>query len=284
MKSKRLSWRVLFTLMGNLILVFFLIAIFVTETKLGSSSIIDQSDFIQYMEDKGCSLVDVQKQENYPGVDTYLVTSENSCPYLVSYAVFDDQDRQNKFFEPLRNEILSEKGNFIARRSIEFPPKYLEYSASSSDFYKIVTLNQNSVLYASADSAHKADIMTLFKTFNYYCPDTIFYALSCFLITLSIVFIVSFWKIEKKIRNKGWVILIPFYNIGCLTKDIFGSAWYMLLLLVPIVNFFVIPAFFYKVGKVFKKSTLYCIGLIFLPTIFLPLLAFDDSKYNVDRG
>lgn len=283
MKFKRLSWRVCFTLIGNLILVFCLITIFVSQTKMQPPSIIDQGDFIQYMEDKGCSLADVQEKENYSGVETYLVTSKDSCPYLVSYTVFNDQDWQNNFFVPLRNEILNEDGHPIARRSIEFPPNYLEYSASSDD-YKIVTLNQNSVLYASADSAYKTNIITLFKTFNYYYSNTIFYILGCFLLVISILFLVSFWKIEKKIRNKGWVILIPFYNIGCLAKDIFGSVWYALLLFVPIVNFIFLFVFLYETGKVFKKSNRYCIGLMFLPTIFLPLLAFDDSKYNIDRG
>ena len=100
MKFKRLSWRVCFTLIGNLILVFCLITIFVSQTKMQPPSIIDQGDFIQYMEDKGCSLADVQEKENYSGVETYLVTSKDSCPYLVSYTVFNDQDWQNNFFVP----------------------------------------------------------------------------------------------------------------------------------------------------------------------------------------
>ena len=99
------------------------------------------------------------------------------------------------------------------------------------------------------------------------------------IVIIFIIFFVSIYKIEKKIRNSN-VGLIPFYNIWCLSNDVLGSPWYSLLLLVPIGNFVFITMFCNNMAKVFNKMESYGIGLMLLPTIFLPLLAFDDSVYT----
>ena len=54
------------------------------------------------------------------------------------------------------------------------------------------------------------------------------------------------WGIEKKIRNKGWIALIPFYNVWSLFKDILGSGWYFLLMFIPIINFIFIIIILYN--------------------------------------
>ena len=92
--------------------------------------------------------------------------------------------------------------------------------------------------------------------------------------------IVSMWGTLKKTRNKGWISLIPFYNIGCLSKDVLGSAWYSLLLLVPIGNVIFMFMLYYNLAKVFNKKSYYCILMMFIPTVLWPLLAFDDSEYD----
>lgn len=100
------------------------------------------------------------------------------------------------------------------------------------------------------------------------------------LLIILLIFIVSIWKLEKKIRNKGWIALIPFYNIGCLTKDILGSYWYALLLVIPIGNVAFLYLLYYYMGQAFKKSDTYCMLLMFFPHIVCPLLAFDNSIYS----
>ena len=95
--------------------------------------------------------------------------------------------------------------------------------------------------------------------------------------------IVSMWGTLKKTRNKGWISLIPFYNIGCLSKDVLGSAWYSLLLLVPIGNVIFMFMLYYNLAKVFNKKSYYCVLMMFIPTVLWPLLAFDDSEYDSSR-
>ena len=95
-----------------------------------------------------------------------------------------------------------------------------------------------------------------------------------------IISLASMWGIEKKIRNKGWISLIPLYNIGCLSKDILGSFWLFLLLFIPGVNIIYLFTLLYNIGKSFGKSNSYCILMMFLPSVLLPLLAFDNSSYK----
>ena len=280
MKIKFIPKKYLFSLISNFVLFFSLFSFLLMIMK-EMPSVISANDFTQYMKEQGCSIINVQEQANYPGVDTYLVVSQ-SCPYLASYLVFHDKDQQNMFFSSLKKEVFSTSTpQFVTYKEIQLP-NYQEYSVASNQ-YKIVTQNQNSILFASGNSKDRTAILSLFQEFNYHYANNIFYFLGIFLFTIILIFLVSFWKIEKKIRNKGWIVLIPFYNIGCLVKDVFGSVWYVLFLFVPIINLFFILAFLYRLGKVFKKSNRYCIGLMFLPTIFLPMLAFNDSKYNIDR-
>lgn len=234
------------------------------------------------MENKGCNLIDVQNKENYLGVDTYLVTDENSCPYLISYTRFLPEYSFDDFFDVLEEDVVNGNSNVYEKKYLKknLLYKYYEYS-TSGDYYKIVTLNKNSILYASADIKYKNEVIDIFEDFNYINDiknneiSYIFYAV--FLVI--IINIISLWKIEKKLRNKGWVVLIPIYNIICLSKDVLGSSLYALLLLVPIGNIIFIFVLYYKLGKLFNKSNLFSLLLTLFPIIFLPILAFDNLDY-----
>lgn len=149
------------------------------------------------------------------------------------------------------------------------------------DFYKAIVHNDNSVLYASGAKNYKEEIVNIFKDFNYKYElnaqglKVLWYSLYILLF----IFIVSMWGTLKKTRKKGWISLIPFYNIWCLSKDVLGSPFYSLLLLLPIVNTVFMFIFYYNMGKVFSKNDSFCVLLMFFPSICWPLLAFDDSKY-----
>ena len=91
--------------------------------------------------------------------------------------------------------------------------------------------------------------------------------------------LVATWKIFEKVNIPGWKALIPIYNIFVLFKITWGSGWYMLLILIPIVNFVVGIITAIKLGSVFNKGIGFKIGLIFLSGIFMLILGFDDSEY-----
>lgn len=100
-----------------------------------------------------------------------------------------------------------------------------------------------------------------------------------FYVVILIIFMISWWKLNEKMNRKGWVCLIPVYNILCLFEDVFGKKVYCLLLLLPFINFVLFLILIYKLGRVFGKKPSYGILMILFPYVFIPILAFDDSKY-----
>lgn len=72
-------------------------------------------------------------------------------------------------------------------------------------------------------------------------------------------------------------------NISCLSKDVLGSPWFALLLLLPIGNVVFIFMLYYNIGKVFNKSALYCVLMMFIPSVLWPLLVFGNSEYDIQN-
>ena len=91
--------------------------------------------------------------------------------------------------------------------------------------------------------------------------------------------IMAFWKIFEKAGQKGWYSLIPFYDSYKMFEIVFGNGWDFLLMFVPFVNFIAGIVLSYQLGKVFGRSTGFCLGLVFFPYIFSLILGFGDSEY-----
>lgn len=95
----------------------------------------------------------------------------------------------------------------------------------------------------------------------------------------AVLVIVACWMIYKKAGEPGWASIVPFYNNYVLFKITWGDGWKFLLLLIPIVNAVVSIITQIKLARAFGKGGGFAIGLIFLPFIFIPVLALDDSEY-----
>ena len=92
--------------------------------------------------------------------------------------------------------------------------------------------------------------------------------------------LVTMWKVYVKAGKPGWASLIPFYNILVMLEIIGKPWWYLLLMFIPIVNIVISIMVTLDTAKVFGKGSGFGIGLIFLPFIFYPILAFGDAKYQ----
>lgn len=92
--------------------------------------------------------------------------------------------------------------------------------------------------------------------------------------------IATLWIIYEKAGEEGWKVFIPFYSNYILSKIVFGNGWLFLLALVPFIGTFFPLVQYWKLGTVFGKETGFKIGLIFLPVVFLAILAFGDSEYE----
>ncbi len=95
-----------------------------------------------------------------------------------------------------------------------------------------------------------------------------------------ILFIASIWKIFTKAGKPGWAAIIPIYNIIVLLEIVGKPAWWVVLMLIPIVNIVVAIIVTHQLSKSFGQGVGFTIGLILLSFIFYPLLAFGDFKYQ----
>ena len=95
-----------------------------------------------------------------------------------------------------------------------------------------------------------------------------------------IFFIIVMWKIFVKAGKPGWGCIIPIYNI-ILQLEIAGRPlWWIFLLLIPFVNIFFAVVIILDIAKAFGKESIFETGMLFLPFIFFPILAFDSSEFQ----
>lgn len=105
-----------------------------------------------------------------------------------------------------------------------------------------------------------------------------------FMLAACIFLLISWWKLFEKAGRLGWTALIPIYNIVVTLEMVGMSPWLVLLVFIPVVGpaalFIVSILMNIKLAKAFGKEEIFAIGLILLPIVFIPILAFDKSKFN----
>lgn len=98
-------------------------------------------------------------------------------------------------------------------------------------------------------------------------------------LALVLLIIVSLWKIFVKAGKPGWAAIIPIYNIIVWLEIVGKPVWWIILLLIPLVNFFVLLYLNHLTSKAFGKDVVMTLLLIFLPFIGFPMLAFGPAQY-----
>jgi len=95
-----------------------------------------------------------------------------------------------------------------------------------------------------------------------------------------ILMIAAMWKVFTKAGQPGWAILIPFYNLYVLCKIAGRPGWWLILCLIPFVNFIIFIILDIDIAKNFGKGVGFGIGLLLLPFIFFPILGFGSAAYQ----
>jgi hypothetical protein len=95
-----------------------------------------------------------------------------------------------------------------------------------------------------------------------------------------VLVVVGMWKIFTKAGEEGWKAILPFYNVYVLLKIVGRPAWWLILFLIPFVNFIVWIIVSLDLAKSFGKSGAFAVGLIFLPFLFAPILGFGSATYQ----
>lgn len=95
-----------------------------------------------------------------------------------------------------------------------------------------------------------------------------------------VVCIVALWKVFTKAGHPGWAAIVPIYNAYILLKIAGRPGWWLILLIIPLVNIIIGILVSIDVAKNFGKGAGFGLGLAFLGFIFYPILAFGDATYT----
>lgn len=100
-----------------------------------------------------------------------------------------------------------------------------------------------------------------------------------FFFILLIFFMVCHWKIFTKAKQEGWKSIVPIYGSYVQLQITKQPTIWLLFFFIPIVNIYFLVKHVHGLSLAFGKDIGFTIGLILLPYVFYPILAFGDSKY-----
>lgn len=107
---------------------------------------------------------------------------------------------------------------------------------------------------------------------------------------VGVITIIANWKIFTKAGEKGWKSLIPIYNTITLFK-IAGLSPLLIFVYfasaIPFVGWLIVLGLtiylMYNLAKAFGKDSAFTVGLVLLNTIFMMILAFGKSEYQLNK-
>jgi hypothetical protein len=98
-------------------------------------------------------------------------------------------------------------------------------------------------------------------------------------VAIVVTLLISFWGIFQKAGRPGWHALVPVFNNYVWIKILGRPGWLAVLALFPYINIVLGMFLCTDTAKSFGKKTGFAIGLMFLPFIFFPILAFGSARY-----
>ena len=94
-----------------------------------------------------------------------------------------------------------------------------------------------------------------------------------------VAIIAGVWKTFVKANQPGWASIVPFYNMYIMLVIAGKPGWWIILMLIPIVNLIVGIIASIAFAQKFGKGAGFGVGLAFLGFIFYPILGFGSAKY-----
>jgi Family of unknown function (DUF5684) len=101
-----------------------------------------------------------------------------------------------------------------------------------------------------------------------------------FILAIVILMIAGMWKMFTKAGQPGWAAIIPIYNNYIMCKIVGRPGWWVILLLIPYLNFIFFIIIMLDLAKSFAKGIGFAVGLILLSPIFVCILGFGEAEYQ----
>jgi len=101
-----------------------------------------------------------------------------------------------------------------------------------------------------------------------------------FMLAIAVVVILGFWKVFEKAGQPGWAAIVPIYNVIVMLKIIGRPAWWVILFMIPFVNFVILLLVAMDMAKAFGQSQAFGIVMLFLLAgIGYLVLGFGNYRY-----
>jgi Family of unknown function (DUF5684) len=101
---------------------------------------------------------------------------------------------------------------------------------------------------------------------------------------IGVLYFAASWRVYTKAGQPGWAALVPVYSFIVWMRMIQKPAWWVLMMFIPLVNFYFLLVASVATARAFGKGAGYGLGLFFLGLIFWPMLAFGSAKYVMSAG
>jgi len=92
--------------------------------------------------------------------------------------------------------------------------------------------------------------------------------------------IAGMWKVFEKAGQPGWAAIVPIYNMFVLLQIVNKPIWWIVLLLIPLVNIAILIMVSIALAEKFGKGGGFAVGMVFLPFVFYPMLGFGDERFQ----
>lgn len=94
------------------------------------------------------------------------------------------------------------------------------------------------------------------------------------------VTIAAAWAIFAKAGEAGWKALVPVLGALVLLRITGRPWWWLMLLMVPVVNLYPAIVMCWDLARVFSKGNGYAIALLLIPPLPLCMLAWGGATYR----
>lgn len=92
--------------------------------------------------------------------------------------------------------------------------------------------------------------------------------------------VICMWRLFSKAGKPGWASIIPIYNAVVMCQIAGKPGWWVLLMFIPLVNIIISILVIIGLAQNFGRGVGTIIGLILLPIVFIPILAFGSAQYQ----
>lgn len=99
-------------------------------------------------------------------------------------------------------------------------------------------------------------------------------------LVVGIIALVALWKTFVKAGEPGWAVIIPIYNSIVMLKIVGRPLWWVVLMLIPLVNIVVGIIVMIDFAKSFGKGAVFgFFGLVVFSIVGFCILGFGSARY-----